>query len=209
MSSSTYKCCQSKNCACVYFKNVCIRYQSLWWWVDETIAYYGFPNSRKFRNPVGECAHTWDYTDTYYASECEYPPSFTSILCEFPRPHDHDYVAETSGINIQTPTKEPNATVKLILCPSGHVTHQFLSCDGRSACWMADVRSAAVCKAPVDPVPPSFPCSDGVDRVPYTLLCDHRPDCWDESDESFCQFPPCDVFLELHCGNGQVISQSI
>ena len=211
------------------------RYQSLWWWQDETIAHYGFPNSKDDRHPAGQCAQIQDYTDTYYALECSYPPSLngiTSVLCEFPRQDDHNYTANASGmVSIQKSIiKKVSSNVKLTVCPDGHLTHEFLSCDWRSACWLSDVRTSVPCAAPLTPLPPALACSDGagrvpytlacsdgagrmpytlacsdgVGRVPYTLVCDHRPDCPDLSDESFCRFTPCQPFLEQHCGDGQV-----
>ena len=32
--------------------------------MNETIAYYGFPNTKNYRHPAGECAKTFVYTDT-------------------------------------------------------------------------------------------------------------------------------------------------
>ena len=98
--------------------------------------------------------------------------------------------------------------IKAVVCPSGHLTHDFLSCDSRSACWAAasDVRGGARspwCLAPLRPLPPSFPCSNGAGTVPYSLVCDHRPDCSDSSDETFCDFPPCARDM-WQCDNLQV-----
>ena len=109
-----------------------------------------------------------------------------------------------SGIQSLTDKK-----FKAAVCPSGHLTHDFLSCDSRSACWAAsDVRGArSRCLAPLSPLPPSFPCSDGVGTVPYSLVCDHRHDCSDSSDETFCHFPPCDSTNSremFQCDNLQV-----
>nr|KAG5710982.1 hypothetical protein BaRGS_013716 [Batillaria attramentaria] len=50
---------------------------------------------------------------------------------------------------------------------------------------------------------PSLPEMNEIEHVPYTLVCDHRSDCKDDSDEDFCVFPPCDPFLQYHCGDKQ------
>ena len=42
-------------------------------------------------------------------------------------------------------------------------------------------------------------------EVSYSLLCDFRQDCTDDSDESFCYHPPCTAFT---CRNGQCVSIS-
>ena len=83
-------------------------------------------------------------------------------------------------------------------CPKGHVTHSFLLCDLKSYCW---AETHVSCDASLAPLPPMFECSKGADRVPYTLVCDHRPDCSDGEDEHFCVFPPCPQWT---CDNRQV-----
>ena len=100
----------------------------------------------------------------------------------------------------------------LVVCPLGHLTHAFLACDEKTVCVQdgyvsggASCSAAAAAAPPaLKPLPPSFACDNGVQRVPYTLVCDHRPDCSDGSDESFCVFPPCDIDKPFHCGNRQV-----
>ena len=110
--------------------------------------------------------------------------------------------------------------LRMTSCRDGHVTHEFLACDVQSACW-ARARDAAdftscrtlrdggrtasgSCAASLTPLPPSFPCSSGWGEVPYTLVCDHRDDCSDGSDEQFCVFPRCDGQTQFDCGNRQV-----
>ncbi|XP_025083281.1 sortilin-related receptor-like [Pomacea canaliculata] len=42
--------------------------------------------------------------------------------------------------------------------------------------------------------------------VPYPLVCDHRPDCSDNSDESFCVFSSCPWYKNVfQCSNKQCI----
>nr|KAG5699356.1 hypothetical protein BaRGS_008264 [Batillaria attramentaria] len=43
-----------------------------------------------------------------------------------------------------------------------------------------------------------------IEHVPYTLVCDHRSDCNDDSDEDFCVFPPCDPLLHFMCGKHEL-----
>ena len=102
----------------------------------------------------------------------------------------------------------------LVACPKGHVTHTFLSCDLESRC--VDRHSARCPVANVssnitqrsDPGQRNgqsvamFTCEDDATTFDYTLVCDFRHDCRDQSDESFCKHPPCDGFL---CDNGQCV----
>jgi hypothetical protein len=94
---------------------------------------------------------------------------------------------------------------KYIECPAGHLTHSFLSCDPKSACWnrVQGLASDVTCDAPLTPLPPMWTCRSGDSRVPYSLLCDHRADCSDHSDEQFCTFPLCQD-TAFHCDEDQV-----
>ncbi|KAL8618378.1 hypothetical protein ACOMHN_047450 [Nucella lapillus] len=103
-----------------------------------------------------------------------------------------------SQINLATDIKGDFVPAHVI-CRGGYMTHAFLACDLPSACWAEEtgnldqngVPSPAWCPAPLTSLPPSFLCSSGVQHVPFTLVCDHRHDCRDHSDEHFCVFPPC------------------
>ena len=90
-------------------------------------------------------------------------------------------------------------------CPDGHMTHVYLACDVHSTCFALDSSTSVSCAAPLTPLPPSFMCNNGVQHVPYTLVCDHRSDCSDRSDERFCVFTPCNVTSQFQCRNQQVI----
>ena len=97
-----------------------------------------------------------------------------------------------------------------VTCPTGHMTLTFLACDVQSACWASHMDSqASSCGAALMPLPPSFTCMNGVERVPYTLVCDHRSDCSDNSDENFCVFLSCPLQGKFQCTNKQVRQTSV
>ncbi|XP_070206294.1 G-protein coupled receptor GRL101-like [Littorina saxatilis] len=51
--------------------------------------------------------------------------------------------------------------------------------------------------------------STGSQRVPYSLVCDHRQQCADSSDETFCVFAPCSGSDPLQCAtSNQCVPQS-
>ena len=108
--------------------------------------------------------------------------------------------------------------LSMVACPSGHVTHSFLACDLSISCWAEGSvtfslhpESWALPTSQSCPVPqnmtslsPSFPCRSDERRVPYSLVCDHRRDCLDGSDETFCKLIPCDWKSQFQCLNKQV-----
>ncbi|KAK7098999.1 hypothetical protein V1264_003205 [Littorina saxatilis] len=104
----------------------------------------------------------------------------------------------------------------LVRCPAGHYTWTFQGCDPLSACFaekevvygdrgaLWDIPTASSCHVHnVTSRPPLFACDSGVQRVPYNLVCDHRSDCNDNSDEIFCHFARCTGEKLLQCGTSQ------
>ena len=105
----------------------------------------------------------------------------------------------------------------MVTCPKGHVTHVFLACDMSTTCWAEGdaifslhpmtwaLPSSQSCPVPLGVTsPPSFPCDSDELRVPYSLVCDHRRDCRDGSDETICKFTPCSWQSQFECLNKQV-----
>ena len=103
-----------------------------------------------------------------------------------------------------------------VTCVEGHVTHVLLACDTSAACLTrGDVTFSRhsdtwgcpkSCPLPLagPPPPPSFPCRSEGRHVSYSLVCDHRRDCLDGSDEVFCHFPSCSDHSHFQCYNKQV-----
>ena len=99
----------------------------------------------------------------------------------------------------------------LVTCPEGHATHAFLSCDPKSRCGQTECYFSTRTREISSPISASrhsvhtvtmFSCTSSDTEVSYSLLCDFRQDCEDNSDESFCYQPPC---AELSCTNGQCV----
>ena len=107
-----------------------------------------------------------------------------------------------------------NRTHHLTRCANGQATHAFLSCGPHNTCiqkplssctfseLFRNTNSAGWTDVPVTAVP-EFSCDASDTKLSYTLVCDFRPDCDDDSDESFCQHPSCDAFT---CTSGQCVS---
>ena len=121
--------------------------------------------------------------------------------------------SEISGIRHIQLSNPRNFSVPFThaVCPSGHWTHEFLACDIQSACWADDdagqssgseTRSlTSRCQSPLSEL---FTCRNGLEHVPYSLVCDHSRDCLDFSDEDFCVHPPCSASWQFECNNRQV-----
>ncbi|KAK7112084.1 hypothetical protein V1264_011593 [Littorina saxatilis] len=61
--------------------------------------------------------------------------------------------------------------------------------------------SSIACSETFSPAIPFFTCKHHEQRIPFTLVCDHRDDCCDASDEDFCHFPACSRKTDITCGN--------
>ena len=123
-----------------------------------------------------------------------------TYLCEFEGPSRHTAevvrtltIARLSEMWLVYLNASLVKTFATVICPRQHVTHAFLACDLSSDCWLEEngghsARGRVKCSAPLRPLPPSFGCREKGQYVPYTLVCDHRQDCFGGTDEEFCVF---------------------
>ncbi|XP_076438267.1 uncharacterized protein LOC143277369 [Babylonia areolata] len=140
-----------------------------------------------------------------------------SSICKMPTPSSdsqlsHDKIIIEAQTDMAAMSRVPLAT-----CPSGHVIHVALACDPDSQCLekqeSLDSSLTVMCKAAAVNTAavaatvgtPYFRCAMTGDSVPYSLVCDWRQDCADNSDESFCHFPPC-TSSDFDCGQRQCVS---
>nr|KAG5689918.1 hypothetical protein BaRGS_015606 [Batillaria attramentaria] len=193
-------------------------YLDSWQWADETIAFYLTIKGSGKPPPYCAAFHVTNATRLSVVG-CQARLS-ASVLCEMDTESDspvQDVVTLPSLItNVASasdpeylfpPTMNVSDSARLVSCPAGHLTRDFLACDVDSACWKLSLDSAAECEAPMTPLPPSFACKHGVGHVPYSSVCDFRPDCVDSSDE-LCVFPLCSAVSHFKCGNQQCIKKS-
>ncbi|KAK7501680.1 hypothetical protein BaRGS_00007111 [Batillaria attramentaria] len=118
------------------------------------------------------------------------------FLCEKKVVTPDDLSVNQRRQKIRLPVPETRLTMEnFVTCPNNHTTHIFLACDANSDCLGKGYGPFYTCDASMTPLPPSLACASGMEFVPYTLVCDHRSDCGDGSDEDFCVFKDCDRML--------------
>ena len=198
---------------CVCFQ----RYGAVWKWVDGSTAFFRGQLKRKspytshaISRPV--CAALGANDKSVYL-ECSAKIN-AGAVCELKSRLEHEFFRSVQSTEVHLASHvPPTFPLYYVICAReerhknlSHVTHGFLACDVLSDCFTtSDQASSRLCKRVMDPSPPSFTCHNNVQHVPYMLVCDHRHDCTDGSDEDFCVFPPCeDPSINFHCGDGQV-----
>ena len=112
----------------------------------------------------------------------------------------------------------------LVPCPGGHFTHDFLRCYVESRCGVRVSRSycsVSVRESRWSSVSGAmndfdrfsvamFTCASKTLTIPYSLVCDIRDDCLDQSDESFCvRSRSCGGDKSYLCKNGQCLPFSL
>ena len=189
------------------------RYRKSFQWSDESVVLYAKIHEDYYGGSA-DCSHLteesvqFDRADFLAAGDCD--KNITdSFLCEMDVTENAGR-AEDASEEIHIGPVDWLGNGSHVTCPTGHMTLTFLACDVQSACWASHMDSqASSCGAALTPLPPSFTCGNGVERVPYTLVCDHRSDCSDNSDENFCVFPSCRLLGQLQCTNKQVRLTSV
>ena len=126
-------------------------------------------------------------------------------------------------VTVQSLKTNTSGQWRPVTCDRGHLTHVLLACDTSTIClaggdvtfsrhsdtWATPTSESCPIPLVVPPLPPSFLCRFEGQRVPYSLVCDHRRDCLDGSDEVFCDFPPCLIDSQFQCRNRQVCHASL
>ena len=182
------------------------RYKDMWRHLDGTIAHYTGPmfvDSLSFESSVNCGALTPDGIFKLKRKK-EY---IAGYLCEYPTTTTGDPANIVNDIVRKgKSSKEAWSQTSLFLqCPQSHVTHTYLACDEDSACYGV----SGDCAAGLTSFPLPFVCYNDVEHVPYTLVCDHRSDCSDHSDEDFCHYAPCSVSSQFQCTDKAVNSSRL
>ena len=188
-------------------------YGSVFMWSDNTAVY----NTDHLKMGPIECRRSKAYTISFIKRMSIIPArdKCSSVLCEANA--GHDVFVSKSVESSHSPVSQftfQQLRQMLVICPGGHVTHAFLLCDPKCRCGQHVCRffqrtntiSEVVSLAQnATDIVTMYSCSSVDTEVSYSLLCDFRQDCADNSDESFCHHPAC---TEFTCTSGQCVSMS-
>ena len=159
----------------------------MWQWSDNTTALF-FDVVKTATIPSPYCAALHKYSHIFKVIKCDTLKK-ADYLCEIPKKLDHQS-QQQSGIELPVPAKPAVTLPGMRGCWNLETTKDFLVCEARSG--IQDSPSTATCPLyRQDSDTPWFQCRDK-GCAPYTLVCDHRQDCADGSDEDFCVFKPSD-----------------
>ncbi|KAL8570306.1 hypothetical protein ACOMHN_011327 [Nucella lapillus] len=168
--------------------NLPVIYKKMWQWSDESLAYFVHLKGEHVFPSCAALPWGWDnYSITFPCDEA----TNADFICEY----ESNRSKKILNREIQFPVlsysekKYGFDNVTVVLCPEGHLTHDFLSCDPSTHCQKHQY--VAWCHTTHGGSMPTFACENGIRTLPFTLVCDHRPDCLDNSDEEFCVHKQC------------------
>ena len=174
-------------------------YRYVWQWTDRSSVFLPYDQLKSnvfpFCGYLSRSNQMMQHTDCFKARQMQ-------VVCEFEKPEDND-----TGVDQLHKLSLNNSltslwTVRVLPCPFGHVTRDFLLCDANSQCGVDTIMTSC----PVaNKHSNMFLCENGRQTLPYTLVCDHISHCRDSSDENFCVFSKCN-HTQFVCSNQQCVS---
>ena len=197
-------------------------YKHVYFWADNLASYSANTTDILFQVAVGKMCFfvTQKSTESRHVAPASCSlRSHYSYICqrELVNTSSLEAAVDLPSLIIPSDFNRPS-NLSLITCEEDHYTHNFLSCDPESHCGEARFRSH--CHVIVSNVSVTsglekdaisfamFACDDetGGRTLPYTLVCDFRPDCDHSSDETFCMHRlQCDGY---RCSSGQCAARS-
>ena len=193
-------------------------YRHAFVWEDNTVDYFWGITGMQHQGRTA-CGSLGIHPNMLYYNDCWLPPLYNlyAFLCQLPlqskQPNTITNVVKVKPLNTTS-----TGQWRLVTCDKGHLTHILLACDVLADCWAGDdvtfsrhsetwaSPTSNTCPVPLVglPLPPSFPCDTLEQRVPYSLVCDHRFDCVDGSDDLYCGHQGCLDNTHFQCFNRQV-----
>ena len=168
--------------------NLPVIYKKMWQWSDESLAYFVHLRGEHVFPSCAALPWGWDnYSRTFPCDEA----TNADFICEY---ESKKAVAAPRELRLPVLENEEEdnygfRNVTVVQCPEGHLTHDFLSCDPSTRC--RKTQYVSTCHTSRGGSVPTFACENGLRMFPFTLVCDHRPDCLDNSDEEFCVHEQC------------------
>ena len=181
-------------------------------WSDNTAVY----NTNHIKVGRSNCDRVRGYM-IYFIKTMHIFPAFhkcKAVMCEKNAEQEDAVVSKTVQFSLVSKPRISFQQFKhgLVICAEGHVTHAFLSCDLKSRCGQSKCNFYKETRLVVEVISAThhsvdtvamYSCSSVDTELSYSLLCDFRQDCADNSDESFCHHPACTQFT---CTSGQCVA---
>ncbi|PVD27972.1 hypothetical protein C0Q70_10548 [Pomacea canaliculata] len=163
-------------------------YLNAWQWIDGTIAYSIATNGIATMPACGQFYMT-SMMQGVKLKEC-YVRRPAHVLCEMEAESGSQLRPEKDKPHITFLEASAWANDSKVMCPEGHVTHNFLSCDLPSSCWQQTSSSLLAGQGPVD-ISPMGQSSRDIDQRPNECIseserCDGIEQCVTGVDEAKC-----------------------
>ena len=176
-------------------------YGDLWQWVDQRTALF-LNISRGHLSDLPLCTVYNTKRRTLEKVRC-FEERSARYVCEFSKYASNKSTELVDQISMRGGNETTSFKLGAVLCPAGHVTSDYMSCDSRSHCGAGDFMTS--CNTAGAELP-MFPCEGSRQTVHYTVVCDHVQHCSDNTDEDFCEFQSCSNDT-ISCQNKQCIKR--
>ena len=208
-------------------------YRNMWHWMDGTVALY--VNISKQNNLIiTESVGTFHFDYLDFHSFSRKGGDCIGYICESTSSEEKSTPYKRVDFPKVDTAENLDAILNfsLVKCPERHVTRDFLSCDPHARCRVD--RPAITCPLQSDrdrlstdfgkhsspafatdiqtnlQYVPMFVCDNKRATISYSLVCDFKEECDDQSDEDFCLPLVCSELDHLvigqNCDNGQCLN---
>ena len=214
-------------------------YRNMWHWMDGTVALY-VNIDEQYTPYISESVGTFHFDYLSFHSVSRKGDDCIGYICESTSSEEKSAPYKPVDLPKVDRADNLYAILNFSMakCPEKHVTRDFLSCDPHARCGVD--RPALTCPLQSDrdrmstdfgdnltpafatdiqtntdvqtnpQYVPMFMCDNKRATISFSLVCDFKAECSDQSDEEFCQHVVCSdtlahLYLGHKCDNGQCV----